>query len=58
MHEFLNEWSGNTFVLGKEGFGLPQDHKLAIKHQPGFRHELSLLREPWRVQPQFRRDLP
>jgi len=58
IHEFLNEWRGNTFVLGKEGFGLPQDHQLAIQHQPGFRRELSLLREPWRVQPQFRQDLP
>jgi len=57
MSEFLKEWSGNTFVLGKEGFGLPQDHGLTIKHKPGFRDELFLLREPWRVQPQFRRDL-
>ena len=58
LQEFLKEWSGNTFVLGKDGFGLPQDHKLAINLQPGFRNELSLLREPWRVQPQFRQDSP
>jgi len=58
LQDFLKEWSGNTFVLGKDGFGLPQDHNLAIKHQPGFRNELFLLREPWRVQPKFKRDIP
>lgn len=58
IHEFLEEWSGYTFVLGKEGFGLPQSHNLAINHQKDFRHELSLLRAPWRVQPHLKRGLP
>jgi len=53
LHEFLKEWNGETFVLGKEGFGLPQNHALAIKHQQGFRNELSILRERWRIRPNF-----
>jgi len=44
VEEFANEWRGETFVLGKKGFGTPTQHNLAILHQSGFRNELDTLR--------------
>ena len=46
VKEFSKEWKGETFVLGKQGFGTPLVHNLAILHQAGFRNELDLLRAP------------
>ena len=43
---FTKEWKGETFVLGKAGFGTPFQHNLAILHKAGFRNELDLLRQP------------
>ncbi|MBX2838315.1 MAG: C39 family peptidase [Gammaproteobacteria bacterium] len=51
ISEFLKEWQGETFVLGKDGFGLPQEHGLTVNLQPGFRNELNVLREPWKAAP-------
>lgn len=44
IKEFTKEWKGETFVLGKAGFGTPFQHNLAILHQAGFRNELDVLR--------------
>jgi uncharacterized protein len=51
---FLEEWHGQTLILGKQGFGLPTEHPLAIHHSLGFRHELMILREYLRNEPQLR----
>jgi len=42
ISDFLKEWGGETLVLGKEGFGLPQEHNLKIGRLSGFHNELSL----------------
>lgn len=42
--DFSKEWQGETFILGKKGFGIPINHRLMILHEPGFRHELISLR--------------
>lgn len=46
IETFKKEWNGETFVLGKEGFGTPNKHRLAILHKSEFRHEMNLLRQP------------
>lgn len=46
IETFQKEWKGETFVLGKKGFGTPNKHKLAILHEAEFRHEIKLLRQP------------
>jgi predicted double-glycine peptidase len=51
---FLEEWRGQTLILGKEGFGLPTYHPLAIYHRAGFRHEQMILREFLRNEPTIR----
>jgi len=33
VDRFANEWSGIALVLGKEGFGLPQQYPLALEDQ-------------------------
>lgn len=54
IQEFLNEWKGETFILGKEGFGVPSKHTLAILRGPEFRNELNLLRQSLLDQPKIR----
>jgi predicted double-glycine peptidase len=49
---FTKEWKGETFVLGKAGFGTPFQHNLAILHQAGFRNELDVLRPVLLDRPQ------
>ncbi|MEJ2610495.1 MAG: C39 family peptidase [Candidatus Thiodiazotropha sp.] len=49
--KFLEEWSGETLIVGKKRFGLPANHPLAIYHRPGFRQELLILREFLRNEP-------
>lgn len=44
VREFSKEWKGETFVLGKAGFGTPFQHNLAILHQEGVRNEWDVLR--------------
>jgi len=53
IKEFMREWKGETFVLGKEGFGTPNKHTLAILYGAGFRNELELLRQPLLDQPKI-----
>lgn len=53
IQEFMREWNGETFVLGKEGFGAPSKHTLAILHGVGFRNELELLRQSLLDQPKI-----
>lgn len=45
IDDFVQEWKGETFVLGKKGFGTPLQHNLAVLAQNGFRGELNLLRQ-------------
>lgn len=54
IQDFTLEWKGEAFVLGKEGFGIPNKHNLAILHKPKFRNELELLRQPLLDQPKPR----
>ncbi len=54
IQEFMREWKGETFVLGKKGFGTPNKHTLAILHDSGFRNERDLLRQPLLDQPKIR----
>lgn len=53
VDRFLEEWDGQTLILGKKGFGLPADYPLAIYQYPKFRHELLLLREFLRNEPKI-----
>ncbi len=46
IQEFVQEWKGEAFVLGKAGFGTENKHTLAILHGSGFRNEVELLRQP------------
>jgi predicted double-glycine peptidase len=52
IEEFTQEWKGETFVLGKAGFGTPFQHNLAILHQAGFRNEQDILRPVLLDRPQ------
>ncbi len=51
IDDFKQEWKGETFVLGKEGFGTPDKHMLAILLSTRFKNELDLLRQPLLKQP-------
>ena len=33
VDRFAKEWSGVALILGKQGFGLPQEHPLALDDQ-------------------------
>jgi hypothetical protein len=44
VDEFLEEWKGETFILGKKGFGTPTQHPLALMLPPKFRNEIELIR--------------
>lgn len=39
--DFVREWPGIALVVGKEGFGAPSDHPLALDYGPPFRPELQ-----------------
>ena len=41
---FSKEWTGITLVLGKEGFGTPTEHPLAIRDEELMRNELNVVR--------------
>jgi len=45
VQEFLEQWSGEALFLGKAGFGLPQDHPLAITREGPARPELDVARQ-------------
>jgi predicted double-glycine peptidase len=53
IEEFVDAWKGETFVLGKKGFGTPNKHPLAVLHNTGFRNELELLRQPLLQRPKI-----
>lgn len=48
-HEFVKQWSGEALVLGKPGFGLPNEHPLSIQEVPPIRNELSPMRR-WLIR--------
>ena len=52
VQAFRKEWKGETFILGKAGFGTPFQHNLAILHQAGFRNALDTLRPVLLDRPQ------
>jgi predicted double-glycine peptidase len=52
VQEFAKEWNGETFVLGKEGFGTPVKHSLAILHHSRISNEQTLLRQSLLDKPQ------
>jgi len=54
VQEFVKEWQGETFILGKEGFGTPDKHALAILHGSEFRNELDSFRQSLLDQPKTR----
>jgi predicted double-glycine peptidase len=43
--EFLEQWSGESLFLGKPGFGLPEDHPLAMRVIGPARPELEVARQ-------------
>lgn len=45
IDEFKKVWHGETFVLGKKGFGTPQMHQLAILLETKSHAEINLLRQ-------------
>lgn len=55
VSEFIKEWKGETFVLGKAGFGTPLQHNLAILHKTGFRNTLDVLHPVLLDRPQTHR---
>jgi ABC-type bacteriocin/lantibiotic exporter with double-glycine peptidase domain len=48
LFKFLEEWKGFALVLGREGFGLPKDHPLAIRDTTPMRRELRAVRKSFR----------
>ena len=44
VEEFLPQWSGEALFLGKAGFGLPEDHPLAIRGDLPPQPELEIAR--------------
>lgn len=44
VDRFAKEWSGIALVLGKQGFGLPQEYPLALDEQPPVPNEILAAR--------------
>ena len=44
VSEFQDQWNGMALFLGKEGFGLPKDHPLAIRTVPPVQPEMQAAR--------------
>jgi predicted double-glycine peptidase len=42
--EFAEQWNGVALILGKSGFGLPQNHPLAVPREQPFRPEIQAAR--------------
>jgi len=55
IKEFMRVWKGETFVLGKNNFGTPRKHQLAVLHNAKFRNEFELLRQPLLQQQKINR---
>jgi predicted double-glycine peptidase len=50
LAQFQKQWNGVALFLGKEGFGLPDDHPLAVRAVSPVQHELEAARRslfPW-----------
>jgi predicted double-glycine peptidase len=45
IEEFMKQWSGESLFLGKRGFGLPEEHPLAIKKVGPTQPELEVARQ-------------
>lgn len=45
LFTFFNQWDGTALVLGKDKFGLPTNHKLAIKIDDYYRPEVNSWRQ-------------
>ncbi len=45
VQEFLEQWSGESLFLGKQGFGLPKEYPLALKVRGPARPELEVARQ-------------
>lgn len=54
MEEFMQTWRGETFVMGKDGFGTPGRHALAIAGVPRVRSDQHLLRQFLLERPRIR----
>ncbi|MDM8558055.1 C39 family peptidase [Thiotrichales bacterium HSG14] len=44
-YEFSKEWAGVTLVLGKKGFGTPNEYLLKIQEQETRQNELNVIRK-------------
>lgn len=44
LYELFQQWHGETLILGREGFGLPKDHPLAIPTNYGVAPERDVVR--------------
>jgi hypothetical protein len=44
VDRFAKEWSGIALVLGKQGFGLPQEYPLALGEQEPVQNEILAAR--------------
>lgn len=44
IEKFLNEWTGVALVLGKAGFGLPEEYPLSIRDESPVRSEVESAR--------------
>ncbi|WGZ96253.1 MAG: C39 family peptidase [Candidatus Thiothrix putei] len=51
IHDFIKNWKGETFVLGKKGFGTPVDHNLAINSLLGLDNKVRLMRDSLQYYP-------
>lgn len=45
VQEFLDQWSGESLFLGKQGFGLPKEYPMALKVRGPARPELQVARQ-------------
>lgn len=51
LHDFFQEWHGEALILGREGFGLPVRHPLAITAASGGGLEREAVRALQHVRP-------
>jgi len=45
IQEFLDQWSGESLFLGKQGFGLPKEYPMALRVHGPARPELQVARQ-------------
>jgi predicted double-glycine peptidase len=54
IDEFLRYWKGETFIMGKIGYGTPVHHDLKLPDSGKFRNEMELLRKSQLQKPLIR----